>query len=201
MEAMAPAFRAATDADVPAVAACLADAFHEDPLWGHWTFPDEATRAERMLPFMAFWASCGVRTPWLRMSEQAETVAVWLPPGEPELTDTEAVALEQLLDELFGARKPEFDDLFAQFDAQHPHDEPHYYLGWWGTQSRHAGKGLGTALIEENLARIDAEHRPAYLESTNPVNLPRYAALGFEPRGTLGPPGGPVVTTMWRSAR
>ena len=46
---MPPVGRAATDADVPAVAACLAAAFRDDPLWGHWTFPDEATRAERMI--------------------------------------------------------------------------------------------------------------------------------------------------------
>ena len=197
---MSPVGRAATDADVPAVAACLADAFHEDPLWGRWTFPDEATRAERMLPFMTFWASCGVRTPWVRMTERAETVAVWLPPGEPELTDAEAVTFEHLLRDLFGPRKPEFDELFDQFDAHHPHGEPHYYLGWWATHSGHAGRGIGTTLLRDNLARIDAEHLPAYLESTNPVNLPRYEALGFEPRSTLGPPGGPVVTTMWRSA-
>ena len=42
---------------------------------------------------------------------------------------------------------------------------------------------------------------PAYLESTNPRNLPRYEALGFRARSTFGPAGGPVVTTMWRDAR
>lgn len=198
---MATVGRAATNADVPAVAACLADAFHDDPLWGDWTFPDPATRAALMLPFMRFWAACGVRNPWVRMTDGAEAVAVWLPPGEPELTPSEAEALDHLLTDLFGPRKPELDALFDQFDAHHPHGEPHYYLGWWATHRAHAGRGLGTALIEDNLARIDAEHRPAYLESTNPVNLPRYEALGFEARSTLGPPGGPVVTTMWRSGR
>jgi len=198
---MAVLERAATDGDVPAVAACLADAFFEDPLWGHWTFPDESTRPARILRFMTFWAGCGVRNPWTRMTEQAGSVAVWLPPGEPELTAGETVTFRQLLDDLFGARAPEFDALFDQFDALHPHDEPHYYLSWWGTRRDQAGKGLGTALMHDNLARIDAEHMPAYLESTNPVNLPRYEALGFEARGTLGPPGGPVVTTMWRPAR
>lgn len=193
--------RAATSADVPAVAACLASAFNEDPLWGAWTFPDAATRAERMLPFMIFWATCGVRTPWVRMTDGAETVAVWLPPGEPELTDEETIGLEHLLRDLFGPRTPELERLFDQFEEHHPHAEPHYYLGWWATHRDHAGRGLGAALIEDNLARIDAEHAPAYLESTNPANLPRYEALGFEARSTLGPPGGPVVTTMWRPAR
>ncbi len=192
--------RAATIDDVPAVAACLADAFHEDPLWGHWTFPDEATRARDLLVFQTFWATCGVNHPWLRMTDGCESVAVWLPPGEPEMTPAQTVDFELMLADLFGPRKPELDSLFDQFDAHHPH-EPHYYLGWWATHRDHAGRGLGSALINDSLARIDAEHMPAYLESTNPVNLPRYEALGFEARGTLGPPGGPVVTTMWRSAR
>jgi len=193
--------RAAGRADVPAVAACLADAFHEDPLWGRWTFPDEATRAQGLMRFMTFWAACGVRHPWLRITDGCESVAVWLPPGEPEMTPEEEQRFGLLLEELFGPRTGELTSLFDQFDAHHPHDEPHYYLSWWATRREHAGRGLGTALIRDDLARIDAEHRPAYLESTNPANLPRYEALGFEPRGTLGPPGGPVVTTMWRPAR
>jgi hypothetical protein len=42
---------------------------------------------------------------------------------------------------------------------------------------------------------------PAYLESTNPRNLPRYEAPGFRAHSTFGPAGGPVLTTMWRGAR
>ena len=55
------------------------------------------------------------------------------------------------------------------------------------------------ALLADNLARIDAEGRPAYLESTNPANLERYRSFGFADRGTftLGDDG-PAVTTMWR---
>jgi hypothetical protein len=48
---------------------------------------------------------------------------------------------------------------------------------------------------------VDAEHMPSYLESTNPVNLPRYEALGFRAIGEFAPPGGPTITTMWREAR
>ena len=48
--------RAATVADLPLVAACLASAFYEDPLWGHWTFPDESRRRRHLLPFMTLMA-------------------------------------------------------------------------------------------------------------------------------------------------
>lgn len=150
--------------------------------------------------FMEFWTTWGLRCPWLRMTDGCEAVAVWLRPGEPEMTPAEEASVGPLLSELLGPRTAEVVALFDQFDAHHPHDEPHYYLGWWATHRDFAGRGLGTALIRDNLARIDAEHRPAYLESTNPANLPRYEALGFEAVGQFAPPGGPTVTTMWRQA-
>lgn len=50
-----------------------------------------------------------------------------------------------------------------------------------------------------NLARIDAESMPAYLESSNPANDSRYERLGFEPRAKFATPEGRhTVTTMWR---
>jgi len=195
-----PVGRAATADDVAAVTACLASAFHDDPLWGLWTFPDAASRAADLEGFMRFWATVGVRTPWLRVTGACEAAAVWLPPGEPELTGEEEAALGRLLAELLGSRAQEVEALFADFDAHHP-EEPHYYLSWWGTHADHRGRGLGAALMADSLARIDAAGMPAYLESTNPVNLPRYEALGFRARDAFGPPGGPVITTMWRAAR
>ena len=193
--------RAATPADVPAVAACLASAFFEDPLWGKWTFPDERTRARDIEAFMRFWAATAVRDPWVRMTDGGEAVAIWHPPGEPELTPEQEEELQPLLDEWFGGRAGELRALFDQFDEHHPQEQPHYYLSWWATHRDHAGRGLGTVLIEENLAEIDATGLPAFLESTNPANLARYEALGFERRSEFGPPGGPLITTMWRDPR
>jgi ribosomal protein S18 acetylase RimI-like enzyme len=192
--------RAATADDVEGVAACLTSAFHDDPLWGAWTFPDSGTRAQRLHELMRFWTQAGVRHPWVRMTDNAEAVAVWLPPGEPELTAADEVAFGLLVDELLGERADELHSLLDSFDQSHP-EEPHYYLSLWGTHRDHAGRGLGSALIHDNLARIDAERMPAYLESTNPANLSRYEALGFRRRGEFGPSGGPVITTMWRETR
>ena len=58
------------------------------------------------------------------------------------------------------------------------------------------------ALLAENLARIDALHAAAYLESSNPRNNPRYESLGFVPVSQFQAPGdGPRVTGMWRDRR
>ncbi len=192
--------RAAAPGDVPAVADCLTSAFFYDPLWGLWSFPDESARARPLRALMSFWAKAGVRQPWVRMTPAAESVAVWVPPGEAEMTGEEEAEFEELIDELFGARSAELMELFDRFDEHHPRSQPHYYLSLWATHRDHAGRGVGTALMRENLAEIDSQGMPAYLESTNPLNVPRYEALGFRRRGEFSSPHGPLVTTMWRPA-
>jgi GNAT superfamily N-acetyltransferase len=192
--------RAATHDDVSAVARCLASAFYDDPLWGHWTFPDEQSRSRDLLPFMRFWAACSLRHLWVRMTDGAEAVAIWTPPGEVYVTGEEESELSALLDELLGPRAPEIHALFDQFE-QHLPDGDYYHLEWWATHRDHAGRGLGTALLRDDLARVDALGMPAYLESTNPANLPRYESLGFRPLAEFAPVGGLVITTMWREER
>ena len=56
--------------------------------------------------------------------------------------------------------------------------------------------------LAENLAEIDRARLPAYVESTNPVNVARYEAVGFAVSGGFAlPDDGPDVTTMWRAGR
>jgi hypothetical protein len=57
-------------------------------------------------------------------------------------------------------------------------------------------------LLAENLSLIDTAGAPAYLESSNPVNLGRYRSVGFEKHGEFAlPEDGPTVTTMWRPSQ
>jgi hypothetical protein len=58
------------------------------------------------------------------------------------------------------------------------------------------------ALLADNLARIDTEGAPAYLESSNSANDPRYERHGFVRVGEFTRPDERVtVSTMWRDAR
>jgi len=58
------------------------------------------------------------------------------------------------------------------------------------------------ALLEHDLALIDADGFPAYLESSNPPTTTATRASDSMPLGEFAyPGGGPVVTTMWRHAR
>jgi GNAT superfamily N-acetyltransferase len=193
--------RVAGPDDVDAVAACLASAFYADPVWGLWAFPDERDRERRLFELMRAFVAAGVRHPWVRMTSRCEAAIVWVPPGESEMTAEEELVFDDGLDALAEARAPEFRRLFELFEECHPQDEPHYYLSLWGAQRDHARRGFGGALMRESLALIDGERMSAYLESTNPANIPRYESLGFQARDSFGPEGGPTITTMWRAGR
>lgn len=183
------------------MAACLASAFYEDPLWGHWAFPGEASRQRDLLPFMTLQAQLGAaQDGWTAMTAGGESVAIWTLPGASYGSPEQQPLIDEVLDRLFGTRAPAIHDLFKQFEEHTPAGR-FYHLEWWATHRQHAGRGLGGALLRENLEAVDAEHLPSYLESTNPVNLPRYEALGFRRIGEFAPPGGPTVTNMWREAR
>ena len=65
-----------------------------------------------------------------------------------------------------------------------------------------AAGGFGQALMRSRLDRCDAEHAPAYLESSNPDNVPYYQRFGFEITGEIQvPDGGPSLIPMWRQPR
>lgn len=193
--------RVATEDDADAASACLASAFHDDPLWGGWAFPEESSRERLLRSLMGFWVAGGVRRCSLWMTAAAETVAVWVPPGMSEMSDAEEAGLVAFFERALAGRAGEVLALIEQFEHHRPRDQPHHYLSLWGTHRDHAGQGLGTALMHECLARIDAERMPAYLESTNPANLARYRELGFRELAEFGPDAGPRLTTMWRDAR
>jgi GNAT superfamily N-acetyltransferase len=193
--------RVATEADLDAVAETLTLAFRADPVWGRYSFPDPEAQLEQSRHFWAALAGAAMRFPWTLVTQECEAVAVWIPPNEPEMTDEQAAALEALTVEMLGTdQAADVLDAFAALDAQHPHDEPHYYLSLLATHDDHRGNGLGMALLADCLKRIDGEHMPAYLESTNPANDARYRRHGFEPHGSVTLPNGHVITTMWREA-
>jgi GNAT superfamily N-acetyltransferase len=194
--------RVATADDLDAVAETLTCAFRTDPVWGPYSFPDPAVQVAQSRRLWTAFAAATMRFPWTFVTPGCEAVAVWIPPGEPELTDEQAAGIEALALELLGAQQAAVMlDAFAALDADHPHAPPHYYLSLLATHDDHRGKGIGMALLAACLERVDAEGMPAYLESTNPVNDPRYMRHGFEPFGRVGLPNGHVITTMWRAAR
>ena len=192
---------ASSEDDLAAVTETISRAFHDDPTWS-WAFPDPARRQDQYAVWWRFLIAGAMRYPWVRLTDECASVSVWIPPDATELSEEDEARVEPLLHELLGSRAGEVVELLERFEAAHPRAEAHYYLSLLGTHPAHAGRGLGMALLAENLERIDQEHMPAYLESSNPVNNHRYERQGFVEKGRFYPPGSDIpVTTMWRDAR
>ncbi len=191
--------RVATSQDFEFLLETMTLAFSDDPVWGDWAFPDRQRALELRRAFFRLWLESSLRYNWLRVTQGCEAVAAWFPPGEAESTPEDERRLISTAKELLGDRAAVFMEGCDLIEASHPRTRPHYYLSLIGTHPKHRGRGIGMALLSENLARIDAEGMPAYLESTNPGNNSRYERLGFTKFGRFTlPGGGPSVDTMWR---
>jgi GNAT superfamily N-acetyltransferase len=194
--------RVATDGDLPAIGRTLAGAFEHDPLWG-WAFED--AERERKLAALAevfgFFAAAALDLGWVRVTDGVEAVALWIPPGAPEMSPADE---ERMPNVVAAACGPESTrrvlELLEAFEANHPHEPPHFYLSLLGTHPDHAGHGHGLGLVADCLAEIDAGDPPAaaFLESSNPGNVPRYERLGFRPTRQVELIDGLGGTQMWR---
>jgi GNAT superfamily N-acetyltransferase len=190
--------RLATGTDAGAIAATLSAAFDADPLWS-WAFPDDDKRPAQYEAFFGFFIESALPNGWVWTTDQGAAAAVWTPPGKSELSDEAEAKLEPFLETELGAHAEAVSQVFESFDSACPDDEDFYYLSLLGTHPDHRGRGIGMGLLAANLAQIDAEGMPAYLESSNPANNARYERLGFRPRTEFSTPEGlHTVTTMWR---
>lgn len=194
--------RVADAADLDLVADVIARAFYDDPAWA-WTFPDPAGRLEQQRALWGLLAHSAIPYGSVRVAADGVAVAVWVPPGKPELSPEDEERLVPMLEDMTGDGAERVFDVFECFENAHPHDRgPHHYLSLLATDTGHAGQGFGMGLLAANLAEIDRDGAAAYLESTNPENHHRYERLGFCKCGEFElPADGPTVTQMWRDPR
>ncbi len=124
-------------------------------------------------------------------------VALWLP---PEVSPDED-ALITLLQRTGSAQfQQDGVAVFEQMGRYHPR-EPHWYLPFIGVDPSHQGKGHGAALMQHALIPCDRDHTLAYLESSNPKNIPLYERHGFELLGTIQVGTSPPIFPMLRTPR
>ena len=124
-------------------------------------------------------------------------VALWLPPGVP--ADEESLA--SLMNR---TAHPDIEQDLAQvlerMSGFHPR-EPHWYLPLIGVDPARQGERLGNQLMAHALARCDADGLPAYLESSNPRNIPFYERQGFDVLGKIQVGSSPTIVPMLRKPR
>jgi ribosomal protein S18 acetylase RimI-like enzyme len=195
--------RRAKPEDTTVLARLLAAAFMTDPVmdWIARPGPKRAAGLERFFYWLLQIRAIPFGEVW--MADDASVAAAWLPPGAPASPGglVEQLKLIPMFVRLCGfPRLARGNAIGAAMEKSHPHD-PHYYLAFIAVAPRLQGMGLGGAMMEANLKRIDAAHTPAYLENSNPKNTRLYERSGFVTRKSISPPGAPPLLAMWREAR
>jgi len=191
----------AHDEDVPRLAAVLGRAFADDPLNRHLV-PDDARRAKQLpggfadqLQHVFLPKGTVLTTP------DRAGAALWLGPEAQRLTFAEQVRLLPGMLRLFGLRGlPGAMRALAELDRRAPR-ERHWHLSVLGVVPERQGQGIGSALLRPVLDRCDRECTAAYLETSNPANLPLYERHGFAVRDQVDLPGGLRLWTMLRAPR
>jgi ribosomal protein S18 acetylase RimI-like enzyme len=123
--------------------------------------------------------------------------ALWLPPEvHPDFDRMMALMQSSGSDDA----KKDGPEVFEKMSSYHP-NEPHWYLPLLGVDPLHHGNGLGSALMKHAIVTFDLDHKLAYLESSNPKNIPFYKRHGFELLGTIQVRTSPSIFPMLRKPR
>lgn len=189
--------------DAARIARLFAAAFARDPIFD-W-LARTGTRALALQRFF-FWL---LRERTLQhgetwMTQDGYAAAAWVPPyseAKP-VTFRDEMRLLPVIWGLTGLpRLARGAAMAAAMEKTHP-QEPYFYLAFIGVAPRFQGSGLGTALLEETLARVDAAGAPAFLENSNPRNIKLYERVGFSVMHEIvARKDAPPLFAMWRPAR
>lgn len=188
-----PRIKTATTPDEAPSVAVVALAFSTDPA-ARWTWPDPQQYLAAFPNFVRALGGKAFAHGSAYYVGGYAGAALWLPPGVRP--DEEAVS--SLLQTTGSALAQK--DLFAVFEQMeryHP-AEPHWFLPFIGVDPSQQGKGYGAALMRHALIPCDRDRALAYLESSNPKNIPIYEHYGFELLGTIQVGSSPPIFPMLR---
>ncbi len=173
--------KTATASDEKPVVAVMLLAFSTDPAT-RWTWPEPQQYLEHFPKFVETLGGKAIAHGGGYCVDGYAGAALWLPPGVgPE---------EEKLTALFertahGPAKKDLLAVFEQMGRYHP-QEPHWYLPFIGVDPQQ---------------QCDRDRTLAYLESSNPKNIPLYERHGFELLGTIQAGSSPPIFSMLRKPR
>jgi ribosomal protein S18 acetylase RimI-like enzyme len=184
---------AATASDEASTIDVLARAFSEDPV-AQWIWPDPEQYHIHFPSFVRVFGGKAFTHGSAYYVDGYAAAALWLPPDVLPDEDTLSSIFQRTVSEQ--SQKDVFT-VFDQMGRYHP-SKQHWYLPLMGVDPPKQGKGLGSALMQHALVQCDQDNKLAYLESSNPRNIPLYERNGFELLGTIQIGTSPHIFPMLR---
>ena len=168
---------------MPAAAAMLARAFHDDPLM-RYAIPDSDERA-RLLPslyerMIRFGMLAGEV---YATGDVPEGVAIWIPPNAKWTRENiEASGMHEFATLIGNDAYQRYREVVSQEWQARLREipGPGWYLFILGVEPRVQRRGLGGALMRPILDRADTEQVVCYLETENERNVAFYLKQGFD---------------------
>ena len=184
-------------ADLNLLVDIFSDSFANDPIM-NWVIPMPSLYPDFFkLIIDGLYLQRGIT----HMESEGRGASLWLQPNQDFEMPLRLSLLGMILKLIAGKGFSPLKNIRAQgdfFSRHHPR-EPHYYLQFLGACQAHQGQGVGSALLKQGTRICDQQKIPAYLESSNILNVPLYQRHGFEVihEGQI-PGGGPTAWFMWR---
>lgn len=187
------AINIATVEDEARIISALTLAFSSDPM-ARWSMPDPQQYLANFPLLAGAFGSSAFTSKTAYFADGYGGAALWLPPGVSPDEETmiglvENFAPASLKEEMYG--------VFEAMGKYHP-TEPHWYLPMIGVDPARQGGGIGSALMKYALVPCDRDGTIAYLESSNPKNIPLYERHGFEVIGEIQVGTSPKLHPMLR---
>ena len=166
-------------ADIPALIKMLLRAFDNDPFVNYFCRQDKK-RTKRTKKFFEFYfEKMAMPHGEVYCTNNLLGASLWSPPGKWKLS---------FFKQLFAFPEMIYTTSIKNFlsriifinsvEKYHP-EEPHWYLQVIGTDPINQCQGIGSAVLRPVLSICDQEGIPAYLETSNELNIPFYEAKGF----------------------
>ena len=193
---VAPTVKIAAASEQAAVTDVVVLAFSTDPM-ARWSWPNPHQYLANFPRLVKAFGENAFTHGSAYYIEGYLGAALWLPPGVP--TD-EAALMNLAQDSIDRELQGDILAIFEQMGRYHP-TEPHWFLPLIAVDPAQQGKGYGSALLQPVLTRCDREKKLAYLESSNPRNIPLYERYGFEVMGAIQAGTSPTLVPMLRKPR
>lgn len=167
--------RTATSDDRERVLTALVAAFARDPVI-RWLFPEDATYPRYAAAFFGHLFDKRIGRGGVWTIEDGAATAMWDPPAPTSSAGSNGSdgLAAQVPADAFGRLRAYDDAVHALLPPT-----PFWYLGVLGTHPDRAGRGWGRAVMRAGLDAAAADGLPAFLETSNPVNVGIYERAGW----------------------